>query len=344
MKIDTQLGTFDLERVGAEAQRLEKMGFDALWSFESTHNPFLPLSCAAMATTRLQVGTNIAVAFTRSPMTTAIVAWDMQRASKGRFMLGLGTQVKVHNERRLSAPWEAPAARVHELIRCIRAIWDCFQNGTKPAFEGEFYQFTLITPFFNPGPIDHPEIPIYLAGVKPLMCRTAGEVADGFHVHPLHSVRYLKEVVRPNLDAGARKSGRSVEELELFAPVLAVTGESESERSEKEQQIRQQISFYASTPNYREVMALHGWEEEAQALSKLARKGEWDQMGARITDAMLDAFAVSASPGQLPGVLRERYEGLLQRVALYYPIMESSPAAPWEQFVTAFRNAKGGAA
>lgn len=338
MKIDTQLGTFDLARVGTEAKRLEGMGFDALWSFESTHNPFLPLSAAALATSRIQVGTNIAVAFTRSPMTTAIVSWDMQRASKGRFMLGLGTQVRVHNERRLSSPWNAPAARVAELIRCIRAIWDCFQNGTKPAFKGEFYQFTLITPFFNPGPIDHPEIPIYLAGVKPLMCRTAGEVADGLHVHPLHSVRYLKEVVRPNMDEGARKSGRSVDDLELFAPVFAVTGESESERLKKEQEIRQQISFYASTPNYRDVMALHGWEDEAQALSKMARSGDWEAMGAQISDAMLDAFAVSGSLQQLPRILRERYAGLLQRVALYYPIAESSPETPWKGFVTAFKD------
>jgi probable F420-dependent oxidoreductase len=339
MKIDTQLGTFDLERVGPQAQRLERIGFDALWSFESTHNPFIPLSIAAMATSRLQVGTNIAVAFARSPMITATVAWDVQRASRGRFLLGLGTQVRVHNERRLSAPCDHPARRVKELIRCIRAIWDAFQNGSKPDFKGEFYQFTLITPFFNPGPIEHPDIPIFLAGVKPLMCRTAGEAADGFHVHPLHSVRYLKEVVRPNLDEGARKASRTVEDLQLYAPVFAVTGETEQERQEREREIRAQISFYASTPNYRDVMALHGWEEEAQQLSKLARAGEWGQMGAKVTDAMLDAFAVSAPPDRLGQVLRERYEGLLQRVSLYYPIAESDPDAPWKDFATAFRSA-----
>ncbi|MCZ6645573.1 MAG: TIGR03617 family F420-dependent LLM class oxidoreductase [SAR324 cluster bacterium] len=337
MKIDAQLGQFDLEKVPAEAQRLERMGFDAVWSFESTHNPFLPLTIGALATSSLMVGTNIAVAFARSPMITATVAWDIQRASRGRFMLGLGTQVRAHNVRRLSAPSDSPAPRVNELIRCIRAIWDTFQNGSKPNFKGRFYQFSLITPFFNPGPIDHPQIPIYLAGVKPLMCRTAGEVADGFTVHPMHSVRYLNEVVRPNIDAGAKKRGKSVDDLTLFAPVFAVSGETESARLEKEAEICDQISFYAATPNYRDVMALHGWEAVAEKLSKLARSGDWDKMGRHITDEMLDVFSVCGAAAELPGIMRERYQGVVQRVSLYFPIPPDAPEGPWQTFTAGFK-------
>jgi len=339
MKLDTQLGVFDLEKVAAEARRLEQMGFDALWSFESKHNPFLPLTLAAMATSRLSVGTNIAVAFARSPMITATVAWDIQRASRGRFLLGLGTQVRAHNERRLSAPADAPAARVKELIQCVRAIWDTFQNGAKPEFKGRFYQFTLITPFFNPGPIEHPGIPIYLAGVQPLMCRTAGEMADGLHIHPMHSVKYLKELVHPNIAEGARKSGRNPDAVELFAPVFAVTGDSQPERMEREKEIRDQISYYASTPNYRAVLAVHGWEGVGEELTKLARSGAWDQMGSRISDEMLDAFALSVPDNELPRALRERYEGVVQRVALYYPIQQAAPLESWQSFVTSFREA-----
>ena len=265
-------------------------------------------------------------------MVTAMMAWDIQRASKGRFMLGLGTQVRAHNERRLSCPSDAPAARVKEFIQCIRAIWNTFQNGAEPEFKGQFYQFTLITPFFHSGPIGHPEIPIYLAGVQPLMCRTAGEVADGLHVHPMHSVKTLKELVHPSIAGGARKSGRNAADVELFTPVFAVTGKSREERSQREKEIRDQISFYASTPNYRDVLAVHGWEAVGEELSRLARAGEWDRMGSRITDEMLDAFAISVPEPDLPRALRKRYEGVVHRVALYHPISEDESTALWENF------------
>lgn len=333
MKMDAQLSTTDLEQVAGAAQRLERMGFDALWSFENTNNPFISLAFAAMATRRVKVGTNIAVAFARTPMITATAAWDIQRASKGRFLLGLGTQVRAHNERRFSAPFDHPAARVKEVIQCIRAIWDCWQHGTRPAFKGRFYQFTLMIPAFNPGPIAHPAIPIYLAGVKPLMCRTAGEVADGFHVHPFHSVRYLREVVRPQIEAGARTRGKGVADLDLFSTVFAVTGATEAERADSERHARRSLSLYASTPNYRDVMELHGWGAEGEKLSQLARAGEWEQMANGITDPMLDAFTVSAPPDRLGRVLRERYQGLLGRVALYRSVSDSDPEARWRQVV-----------
>ena len=339
MNLDTQLGVFDLEKVGEEAKRLERMGFDPLWSFETAHDPFLPLTVAALATNQIKLGTNITVGFARSPMVTAMAAWDLQRASKGRFLLGIGTQVRMHVERRFSGQWESPAPRVKELIECIRAIWDCWQNGSRPNFKGKFYQFRLMTPFFNPGPNEHPHIPIYLAGVNPRMCRTAGEVADGFHSHPFHSVRYLQEVVRPNLDEGARTRGKTVDDLDISTMPFTISANSEAERSRMEQRVREQISFYASTPNYRGVMSMHGWEGVAERLSKMARAGEWQQMGNLISDEMLETFAVFATPDKLAAVLQERYAGISGRIALYDPIPGGDPEAPWQAFVKAFKQA-----
>lgn len=337
MKFDVQLGVYDLKAIPEEAQRMERMGFDALWSFETLNDPFLALAFAATSTENLRVGTNIAVAFARTPMSLAMTSWDLQRASQGRFMLGLGTQVRAHIERRFGAQWGAPAARVGEAIRCIRAIWDCWQNGSKPDFKGEFYQFKLMTPFFNPGPLDHPEIPIYLAGVNPTILKVAGEVADGLHVHPLHSVRYLQEVIRPSLDEGARKNGRTVDDLELFAPVFVITGQTKAEEAEREAFVRSQIAFYASTPNYRAVMDLHGWSATSEKLGKMVRAGEWEKLGDEINDEMLDAFAVTGTPGQLPGMLRKRYQGLLQRVSLYFSIPQGDSEEFWTGFLRDFR-------
>lgn len=339
MKFDAQLGVYDFTEVPQEAQRLEGLGLDALWTFETSHEPFIPLAFAATATERIQLGTNIAVAFARTPMAAAMAAWDLSRASGGRFKLGLGTQVRAHIERRFGAAFDRPAARVKEYIQCVRAIWDNWQNGSKPDFEGEFYRFRLMNPFFNPGPIDHPRIPIYLAGVNPTILRTAGEVADGVHVHPFHSVRYLKEVARPAIDEGARRQGKSVEDLELYAPVFAITGFNGEEISQREAFVRQQIAMYASTPSYRVMMELHGWLPAAEKLSKMVRLGEWDAISAEISDEMMDTFAVSAPPEKLPALLRERYAGLLDRVSLYYPLPREDPAERWREFVEAFHSA-----
>jgi probable F420-dependent oxidoreductase len=339
LKLDTQLGQYDLGLLPAEAQRLERMGFDCLWTFETQHDPFIPLAFAARAAPRIQIGTNIAVAFARTPMATAMAAWDLARASDGRFMLGLGTQVKLHNERRFSVPWVAPAARVKECIQCIRAIWDCWQNGTKPAYQGQYYQFRLMSPFFNPGPIAHPAIPIFLAGVNPLMGRTGGEVADGFHVHPLHSVRYLKEVLRPAIDEGARTRGKRVDDLSLCVPAFVVSGETEAERAGLERAVREQIAFYASTPNYRGVLDLHGWAGVGEALSAKVRTGDFSGLAQAVPDEMLDTFAIVAPPEQVPARLRQRYRGLAQRVSVYFPIPADHPEQRWARFAEAFRRA-----
>ena len=237
-----------LSEAGAEAARAERLGFDAIWSFEIDHDPFFPLLQAALATERLGIGTNIAVAFARTPFSMAISAWDLQSVSGGRLLLGLGTQVRPHVERRFSAEFEHPAARIADYIDCLRAIWNTFQTGARPRYEGRFYRFTLINDFFNPGPIDNPDIPIYLAGVNPRMAAAAGEAADGFNVHPMHSPDYLREVIRPALAEGARKRGRSADAHALVTSCFVVRGATESERRRSELAVRRQIAFYASTP------------------------------------------------------------------------------------------------
>jgi probable F420-dependent oxidoreductase len=339
MKIDTQMRDVPFRAIGREAQRYERMGFDGVWTFEAAHDPFLPLALAASATERLHIGTNISVAFGRSPFAMAQVAWDLQRGSGGRFHLGLGTQVRAHVERRFSMPFEHPAARVTDYIRCVRAIWETFQNGTRPNYEGPFYRFKLMNPFFNPGPLTQPHIPIYLAGVNPRMCRAAGEVADGFHVHPMHSVGYLKDVVRPALHEGARRSGRTLDDLDLYAPVLAVSGATQAAMDAAAQAVRQQIAFYASTPSYRVLLDYHGYDSLGKELSERMRKGDFAAMPKLVPDALLEEIAVVAPAAALPSKLRQRYEGIVHRVSLYFPIPENAPEAEWRQFVDTFRAA-----
>jgi probable F420-dependent oxidoreductase len=321
------LRSHDLAALGGEAAAYERLGIDGLWSYETAHDPFLPLLAAAQTTSGVSLGTGIAVAFARSPYAMAQTAWDLQQVSGGRLLLGLGTQVRAHVERRFSAAFEHPAARIIDYIRCLRAIFDTFQTGAKPAYEGRFYRFTLISDFFNPGPIAHPDIRVSLAGVGERMARAAGEAADGFHVHPLHSPGYLREVVRPAIAVGARAAGRDPAKVDLIASLLIVTGESETERGVAERYARQQIAFYASTPSYRPFLAYHGFEALGRELSGLARSGRFDEMAAHVPDALLDAVAVSAAPARLGEVIRARYEGdLVQRVYPYAAMPADDPA------------------
>ena len=339
MKLDTQLGGTDLRLVAAEAQRHERMGFDGTWTLENMHDPYVPLAIAAQHTTRLQLGTNIAIAFARSPFSTATTAWDLQHLSGGRFHLGLGTQVRAHVERRFSMPFEHPAARIKDYVRCLRAIWDSFQLDAPATYEGEFYKFKLITPAFNPGPLEHPHIPVFLAGVNPTMLKTAGEVADGFHVHPFHSPGYLRDVVRTNLDQGARTRGKRVQDLQLSGSIFSVSGETQAESDAQLETVRAKLSFYASTPNYRAVLIYHGLEALGLELSKLARAGEWEAMAKKIPDALLELIVVVAPPSQLAAKLKARYAGLLERVSLYYPLPPQHPEPRWRGFVDDFRAA-----
>ena len=337
MKLDTQLGHRGLSATADEAESYERMGFDGAWTFEAGHDPFLPIALAARATKCLALGTNIAVAFARSPMSMAQAAWDLQKLSGGRFHLGLGTQVRAHIERRYSMPYDAPVARLVDYVRCLRAIWETFQTGARPKYEGQFYRFTLINPMFSGGPSDHPRIPIWIAGVNPLICRATGEIADGFHVHPLHTVSYLRDVVIPAIEEGAKRAGRRRADVELYSPVFAATGDTQAEWDRSLEEVRRQISFYGSTPTYRPVLEHHGHGDVARRLSDLARRAEWAEMAKLVPDDVVEAVGVVAKPAALPKAIRDRYDGVLDRVSLYFPIRAKDSEAAWQQFTKAFR-------
>lgn len=310
-----------LHEAAKAARRAEAAGLAGLWTLETKHDPFLPLVAAAAATERIELGTAVAVAFARSPLVTATTAWDLARVSGGRFILGLGSQVRAHVERRFGMAWSGrPVAQMREYVAVVRAAWSAWQDGTRPSIRGETYRFTLMTPFFDPGPIEHPAIPIYLAAVGPGMVRLAGEVADGLVVHPLHSRAYLEDVMLPTIGAAAADAGRDAAAIRLSASVIVATNDDELADA------RRTIGFYASTPTYRGLLEHHGWAAEAEALANHARHGRWDEMPAVVTDPMVDAFAVVSDPGDLRAALDRRADGLLDRVAPYPPF----GTGPWE--------------
>ena len=326
MQMDAAINPHSLSEVPGLAQAAQAAGLAAVWTSETQHNPFLPLPLVAEHSTSLQFGTGVAIGFARSPMTLAQVAWDLAAQSDGRFMLGLGTQVRAHIERRFGLEWPAsPVGKLRELVLGLRAIWHSWQTGERLNFRGEYFKLTLMTPFFNPGPIAQPRVPIYIAGVNTGLAQLAGEVCDGFHVHPYHSAAYLRDVLRPAMAAGAARAGRAPADIQVAGTVFVITAPGERDT------VRQQIAFYASTPTYRPVMAHHGWAETAERLSALAARGEWAAMTALISDEMLDTFAVSAPLAELAEPLRARYAGLLDRVALYRPFVLSDDGASWQK-------------
>jgi probable F420-dependent oxidoreductase len=320
MKLDAVVTVERLSDFPAVARAVEDLGFDGLWTAETRHDPFLPLALAAEHTRRVSLGTAIAVAFPRSPTLVAHTAWDLQAASGGRFILGLGTQVKGHNERRFSVPWTPPGPRLREYIQALRALWHAWQSGGPVAFRGRHYTITLMTPFFAPGPIDHPRIPIYIAAVNAYNLRLAGELCEGVHLHPFHSVRYLREFALPHLEAGLHQGGRTRAEIVLATSAFLVTGRTAAEVAEARSQVRAQIAFYASTRTYEPVLAAHGWADLAPRLHRKSVAGDWAGMAALISDEMLAAFAIEAPLDGLAAAVRSRYAGLLDRVAPYVPM------------------------
>jgi probable F420-dependent oxidoreductase len=330
VKLDVGMLTHDLRAMADYSRKAEALGYDCLWSAETQHDPFLPLAVAATATSHIRLGTNIATVFSRSPMVSALIAWDLQKASSGRFTLGLGTQVKAHNERRFSVKFESPGPKMAEAVRAIRAIWDCWQNGTKLDFKGQFYTFDVMTPFFNPGPIEHPKIPIYIAAVNPFMCGVAGEHCDGMHVHPFNSPKYLREVVQPAVNAGLAKSGRTRKDFTYATSSFVVVGDTPEERSEQAQMVKQQIAFYGSTRTYQPVLECHGWGDLTVKLHRKSIDGDWKGMADLITDEMLDTYAVTAPYDRLQAAMEARYGGFLDRTALYqpYPPRQDDPRLP----------------
>jgi probable F420-dependent oxidoreductase len=337
MKVDAGLVGVGLDDVAprARARELEDAGYDGAYTFEGPHDPFFPLLLAAEHTERIELSTAIAIAFARNPMTLANIGYDLQLASKGRFALGLGSQIKPHIEKRFSMPWSAPAARMRELALAIKAIWTCWQDGTPLRFEGDFYRHTLMTPFFNPGPNPHGPARIWLAGVGPTMTEVAGEVADGFIVHPFNTERFLREVTLPALERGFAKSGRSREGFEISFPLLTITGDTEEELAAADAAVRAQMGFYGSTPAYARVLELHGWGDIHPELNRMTKSGGWGELGSLITDEMVDAFAVRGRAEELPGLIRARYGDLVDRISFNAPAQRDP--ARWSAVLDGFR-------
>lgn len=307
MKVDGGLFS-DLARVPELAGTLEKQGYDGCWTGEINHDPFLPLLLAAEHTSRLELGTSIAVAFARNPMTVANLGWDLQTYSQGRFILGLGTQIKPHIEKRFSMPWSHPVRRMREFVQALHAIWSTWKDGTPLRFEGEFYTHKLMTPMFTPEPQPYPAPKVFVAAVGEAMTEMCGEVADGLLAHAFTTTRYLREVTLPALQRGMQRSGRDRGDFQVACPVFVVTDEDDAAR------VRKQIAFYGSTPAYRKVLELHGWGHAATELHQLSLQGKWDVMGSLIDDDMLEAFAVVAPVDKLAAALLSRCDGVIDRV------------------------------
>ncbi len=315
------------------AQVAESIGFDGLWTQEAKHNSFFPLVIAAEHTQRLELGTAIAVAFPRSPMVMAQIAWDLHALSKGRFILGIGTQVKAHIERRYGMIWDAPLPRIRDYIGALRDIWSSFQNGAKLRHDGDYYRFSLITPFFNPGALPYSAPPIYLAGVNEGLAQLAGELCEGFHVHPAHTLKYINEFVKPNIAKGAAKSERDTSAIQLTSSCFIITGNSAAEMDAERERVRQQIAFYLSTPTYRTIAEVHGWDEIGHELSRRAAAQRWNEMGALIDDNMLHEFATEAPLHALGATLKQRYSGVLDRIADYKAFTPSANDDEWRDAI-----------
>ena len=337
MKVDGGIST-DLRKVPGQARAAEEFGYSGLWTAETNHDPFLPLVLAAEHTEQVELGTSIAVAFARNPMLLANIGWDLQAYSRGRFVLGLGTQIKPHIEKRFSMSWGRPAARMREMIQAMRAIWDCWQHGTKLEFRGEFYKHTLMTPFFTPAATDlEPYGPpkVFLAGVGELMTEVAGEVCDGFICHAFTTERYLREVTMPALARGRAKAGLTMDGFEIVGPSFVATGTTAEELETAKAGTRQQIAFYGSTPAYRAVLELHGWGSLQDELNSRSKRGEWVQMGTLIDDEVLEAFAVVGEPEHIAPEIHHRYGDVVQRLSLYTPY-QSQPER-WRGVVEAIK-------
>jgi probable F420-dependent oxidoreductase len=336
MKVDGGIGV-QLATAGEEARKAEQAGYDGIMTAETAHDPFFPLLLAAGATERIELMTSIAVAFARNPMTLANVGYDLQAYSEGRFILGLGSQIKAHIEKRFSMPWSHPAPRMREMILAIRAIWECWNTGGKLDFRGEFYSHTLMTPFFNPGPNPYGDARIFLAAVGELMAEVAGEVADGILIHGFTTERYLREVTLPAVERGLAKAGKTRADFEVSYPGFVVTGANEEQLAKAAAGTRQQIAFYGSTPAYRGVLELHGWGDLQPELNRLSKQGEWVQMGKLIDDEILNTFAVVCEPEQIPARVLERYGDVVDRLSFYAPY-QSDPDR-WRAVLAGFKAA-----
>jgi probable F420-dependent oxidoreductase len=319
MRVETTIPLDDWRRVAGAARTAEALGFDGVMSAEIAHDPFAPLAFAALATERLRIGTAIAVAFPRSPMVTANIAWDLHLHARGRFTLGLGSQVKGHNERRFSTPWSAPVPRLREYVESLRAIWRCWEHGEPLDYQGAHYRFTLMTPEFSPKPTGLPPIPVTIAAVGPAMMRLAGRVCDGVRLHGFATRKYLEEVALPHVMEGLEKAGRERASFEIWGGGFIATGRDEAAAARQLEEVRYRVAFYGSTRSYHPVLAAHGWEELGQKLHAMSKQGRWHEMAREVPDDVLRAFAAVGTYDELAERIAERFGGLTDSVALALP-------------------------
>ena len=314
MKVDGRLPT-DLREVPARISELEGGGFAAAMTAETAHDPFFPLLLAAEHSERIELMTSIAVAFARSPMTLAHVGHDLNAYSKGRFILGLGSQIRAHITKRFSMPWSSPAKRMKEMILAMRAIWDNWYEGERLRFQGEFYSHTLMTPMFTPTNTEYGPPRVFLAAVGPLMTEVAGEVADGLIVHPFTTPSYMRNTTLPAIERGLAAAGRDRSDFQISYPGFIVSGQDEKTYEATKQAVKKQISFYGSTPAYRPVLESEGWGDLQLELNRMSKQGQWDEMGLLITDEMLDAFAVVGEPDGIASAVLARYGDVVDRIS-----------------------------
>jgi probable F420-dependent oxidoreductase len=318
MQFDVNLESPSVNSVGEIGRTAEEIGIDGAWITEKTHSPFTLLPLVAEATSDIDIGTAITVAFPRSPMVTAYSAWDLQQASNGRFVLGLGTQVKGHIKRRFAEAWTSPGPRLRDYVRAIRAIWESWRRDEEVDYHGDFYSIDLCPPDWRPDPIDQPDVPIYVAGVNSFNLKLAGHLCDGLHVHPLCSPEYIEKEVIPTVKEGCELSGRRIDDVTLVKNVYTISGETESEREQERETVKRAIAFHASTRTYRTILSVHDWEDLSEELHELSTSDKWDEMAGLITDEMVQTFAVQAPKEELFDRIQKRYPNL-DRVAPYTP-------------------------
>jgi len=322
MKLDAGIAS-DLKSAAASAVKLEEQGYDGALSFETSHDPFFPLVSSAERTSRIELITSIAVAFSRTPMLLANIGHDLNSLSEGRFILGLGSQIRPHITKRFSMPWSEPANRMREFITAMRAIWACWHKGEPLDFRGEFYTHSLMTPMFTPDDIEHGAPKVFLAAVGPLMTQVAGEVADGVIIHSFSTRKYIEDVTLPAIEKGLAKAGRSRSDFQVSYPGFVVTGNTEEEFLASKTAVSKQIAFYGSTPAYRPVLEVHGWGDLQYELNKMSKQGLWDEMGTMITDDILNEFAVVGETDEAVDKFKARFDGLVDRTASNFAVRDA---------------------
>ncbi len=327
----------DIREFADTAKVAEEVGLDAVLVEETKDDPYQLLALGATTTSSIQLGTSVAMAFPRSPTATAMSAWSLQKLSGGRFVLGLGSQVRAHVERRYGVPWSAPAPWMRDYVNAVRAVWSCWQSGTKLEFESDHYNLNLMVPLFNPGPIEHPTIPIHVAAIGPNMCALAGEVADGVRLHPVVTAKYIDEEVVPNLERGAARTGRDVEEVELCMKPLIGTAPDEEKLERVVDIVRARVAFYLSTPSYRPAFEIHDWGDIARQASTLSREKKWDELPSLVTDEMLHTVATIGTFGEIADKLNERYAGRVNRIEFSTPVNTPDDAAALREILSRLR-------